>query len=133
MSGKLESLRSDDWLEIARKDWNRIAIMLKANDTEAASFFLQQSVEKYIKAYLLKQGWELRKIHELDALLDDVVRYAQELEAFREICERVSGYYMVDRYPLFRTRELTCEEIEKDMAEARKLIQIMFTDESLGG
>ncbi len=71
-----------DWLKIARKDWNRISHMLEKDDGEAASFFFQQCLEKYLKAFLLSKGWHLRKLHELDALLDDAVKYDPELEKF---------------------------------------------------
>jgi HEPN domain-containing protein len=51
---------------------------LKDRDTEAAGFFLQPPSEKYIKAIVLKHNWKLRKIHELDALLDEAAKYEQE-------------------------------------------------------
>jgi hypothetical protein len=57
---------ADEWMRIARKDWRRAERNLKDRDSEAAGFFLQQSIEKYLKAFLLKHNWKLRKIHELD-------------------------------------------------------------------
>ncbi len=68
-----------DWLRIALKDWNRTRRMLDDQDAEAAGFFLQQSLERFLKAFLLGQGWKLRKIHELDALLDDAVKLKPDL------------------------------------------------------
>ena len=56
-----------DWRMGAAKDWHRIGVMLRDGDPEAAAFFLQQCLEKYLKAYLLSRGWRLRKIHQLDA------------------------------------------------------------------
>ena len=57
---------ADEWTLIARKDWRRAERNLKDRDSEAAGFFLQQSLEKYLKAFLLKHDWKLRKIHELE-------------------------------------------------------------------
>ena len=65
-------------------------------DAEAAGFFLQQSLEKYLKAFLLKHNWKLRKIHELDALLDEAAKFQQDLETYRDLCERVYGYYIAE-------------------------------------
>ena len=79
---------ADEWLQIARKDWRRAERNLKDRDSEAGGFFLQQSLEKYLKAFLIKRNWNLRKIHELDALLDEASQYQQELETFRDLCER---------------------------------------------
>jgi HEPN domain-containing protein len=83
-----------EWMQIARKDWRRAERNLKDRDAEAAGFFLQQSLEKYLKAFLLKHNWKLRKIHELDALLDEASKFQQDLETHRDLCERVSGYYV---------------------------------------
>lgn len=44
------SLYHEDWKESAIKDWQRIKVMLKEKDTEAAAYFLQQSLEKHLKA-----------------------------------------------------------------------------------
>ena len=39
---------ADEWMLIARKDWRRAERNLKDQDSEAAGFFLQQSLEKYL-------------------------------------------------------------------------------------
>jgi HEPN domain-containing protein len=38
-----------EWIRVARKDWTRAQRNLKDRDVEAAGFFLQQSLEKYLK------------------------------------------------------------------------------------
>lgn len=120
-----------DWLRIARKDRGRISHMLDGKDAEAAAFFLQQSLEKYLKAFLLRHGWKLRKMHELDALLDDAVAYNPGLNRFYDLCERVSGYYFAERYPplVAAAMELTCKDVERDMGQAKKFIKMMFPKE----
>jgi hypothetical protein len=51
------------------------------------------------------------------------------LNSFQEICERVSGYYIADRYPPLGNLGLTSEDIEKDINEARRLIKALFPKE----
>lgn len=131
MNERENSLFSSDWIKIAKKDWVRIFHMLEKDDAEAAGFFLQQSLEKYLKAFLLQQGWKLRKIHELDALLHDAVKYNPDLEIFYDLCENVSGYYIADRYPPTTAIELISEDIKKDIKEAKKLVQTMFPQENI--
>ncbi len=127
-----ESLYIEDWLKIARKDLHRVKRNLEDHDAESAGFYLQQSLEKYLKAFLLKHGWKLKKIHALHDLLTDAITYNQSLEAFRELCEKVSGYYFIDRYPLpSAITELTCEDVENDLKNAKKLIRILFPEENL--
>lgn len=113
------SLIPEEWKIVARKDWDRVKRNLKDNDIEAASFFLQQSMEKYLKAFLLLNGWKLKKIHVLHDLLNDAINFDPALESFRKLCEKVTGYYLVDRYPLFTSLDLTYEDIEKDLKDAR--------------
>ena len=102
---------------------------LKDRDAEAAGFFLQQSLEKYLKAFLLKHNWKLRKIHELDALLDEAAKFQQDLETQRDLCERVSGYYMAERYPPLSDFELIVADIRRDLKEAREFVKSMFPGE----
>jgi len=47
--------------------------LLDAGDGELAGFCLQQAVEKFLKAFLLSKGWKLRRVHDLNTLLDDAL------------------------------------------------------------
>ena len=116
------SINPIEWFRFADKDWDRMKRMLEDEDAEAASFFLEQSLEKYLKAFLLKHGWKLKKIHLLYILLDDAVEYNPTLENFRSLCERVSGYYFTERYPSMGYIELNCEDIKKDSEEAKQFV-----------
>lgn len=131
MNKPKEQFNLEDWLKIARKDWKRAKRNLKERDLEVVGFFLQQSVEKYLKAFLQLRGWKLRKIHELDALLDEAVKYKPDLQIFYNLCERITGYYFADRYPPLPRFELTKEDIEKDLKEAEKFIRTLFPEEKL--
>jgi tetratricopeptide (TPR) repeat protein len=84
---------ADEWMQIARKDWRRAERNLKDRDPEAAGFFLQQSLEKYLKAFLLKHNWKLRKIHELDALLDEASKFQHDQVPIHwQIKDKPDGY-----------------------------------------
>jgi len=124
------SLYAPDWIKAARKDWRRMETMLGVKDTEAAGYFLQQCLEKYLKGFLLQKGCKLRKIHELDALLDDALKYNQRLESFRDLCERVSGYYLIERYPKLVEKGVTRKDIKRDIVEARGFIEALSARDS---
>lgn len=121
----------EDWLKIARIDLNRVKRNLQANDIDAAGFYLQQCVEKYLKAFLIQHGWKLKNIHILDALLKDAVKFEPTLVSFKELCAKVSSYYLADRYPPFGGLGATAEDIERDLKDAKKLIRSLFPDEEL--
>lgn len=128
-----DAINPEDWKRVARKDWERIQRNLRDNDPEAAGFYFQQSLEKYLKGYLLQHGWELKKIHTLHTLLKDAVEYNPDLESFRELCQKISGYYVIDRYPLFAASGLTSEDVKRDLDEAKQLILTLFPEEPLNG
>jgi len=124
--GKIE-----DWLRIAKTDWQRVKRNIKENDVSAAGFYLQQCVEKFLKAFLLLHGWQLKKIHELDALLDEAIKYKPELASFYKLCERVTGYYLAERYPPFDDLGLTVEVLENDIPEVKEMVKALFPEEEL--
>ena len=99
-----------DWLRIAERDLARVETCLVAGDPELAGFCLQQAVEKFLKAYLLSQGWALRRIRDLEALLDDALRHTKTWEQYRAPCQQITKFYMLNRYPL-PTAEPPAEDV----------------------
>jgi HEPN domain-containing protein len=78
---------------------------------ELAGFCLQQAVEKFLKAFLLSHGWPLRRIHDLGALLDEAIIYNASFEDFRAVCQKITAFYFVERYPLVVETGMTEEGV----------------------
>ena len=85
-----ESRYPKDWLALGEKDLVRVNRSLRDKDPELAAFCLQQAVEKFLKAFLLSKGWKLRRIHDLEALLDDAMAYDSSLDQFRNVCQKIT-------------------------------------------
>lgn len=111
-----------DWLKKALGDFARVRVRLREGDVEDAAFHLQQAVEKALKAYLLLKGWRLKKIHDLEALLDDAVKYHAPFEPFRPLVQEVTGYYLTERYPGFEEGPSE-EEVATTYDQAKPLIK----------
>lgn len=120
-----------EWLAIARRDWQRVQIGLANQDAPMGGFFLQQCLEKYLKAWLLARGWALRRTHELDVLLEDAIPFDPGLDKFRGLCERLSGYYMLERYPPLSGQSLGMTALRQDLPEARSFIRALHPEEAL--
>ncbi|MBI2231302.1 MAG: HEPN domain-containing protein [Deltaproteobacteria bacterium] len=118
-----ESRYPNDWLALAEKDLQRVTRSLRDKDPELAAFCLQQAVEKFLKAYLLSKGWKLRRIHDLEALLDDAIAYDSSLDQFRNACQKITNYYVVERYPLTVEAEFTADEVRTSLEAAGQLIE----------
>jgi len=125
MPNKKGSLYPKDWLEKARKDLKRVDVLLSAKDTAGAGFHLQQAIEKYLKAYLIAKGWKLEYIHNLPKLLNYANGYDAKFENFRILCERVTQYYISERYPFFEEIPPSSKEIKEALAETKKLIRLI--------
>lgn len=130
MSAIGDSTYLEDWKQIARKDWKRAHLLLDADDYEGTAYFLQQAIEKFLKAWLLERGWTLAKTHELGVLLADATTHDTSLTSFRPVCVRLAGYYFSQRYPSLMESELSREEVESDIAQATALINHLFPAES---
>jgi len=118
-----ESLYPADWLRIADKDLKRVEQLLHLHDPEAAGFYLQQAVEKFFKAFLLFNGWQLERIHDLESLLNAALVYAPSLEQFRSACQKITGFYFVERYPFIAESGLTEGDVRDSLEQIRGLIE----------
>ena len=76
-------------------------------------FMCQGSAEKYLKAFLIWNGWNLKKTHDLEDLLVYAIELDYELEKLRDECKILNEYITEGRYP----GDLPWEMIEKKDAE----------------
>ena len=118
-----ESKYPEDWFRIGQKDFKRAEILFDAGDFEGAGFHIQQTIEKYIKGFLLSKGWKLRKIHELEALLNDAIVYEPVLEKYRIDIQKITEFYIEDRYPFIVSSKLTVDDMKKSLATAFSVIK----------
>lgn len=117
-----ESSYPRDWFRIGRRDLDRARRLFGADDFEAAAFYCQQAVEKYLKGYLLSHDWRLRRIHNLDVLLNEAVKHDSALEQHRAAYQKMTQYYIEDRYPFTAPSQLTKDEVAESPAAAELLI-----------
>jgi HEPN domain-containing protein len=91
-----------EWVEKAEKDWNSLQREIRARKNpnyDAACFFAQQCVEKYLKARLVEEDIYFKKVHDLTYLLELIkpleplwVSYEQEMRV-------LTDYAIEFRYP----------------------------------
>ena len=105
----------DDWLAFARENLLYARQGMKADFApyHTICFLCQGSAEKYLKAYLISEGWELKKIHDLDELLETAVKLDNDFAELFPSAEILNEYITEGRYP----GDLPYEAIGKDDAE----------------
>ena len=69
------------------------------------------------------QRMEAKRIHDLEVLLNDALKFEKAFEKYRSLCQKITGYYIIDRYPLPAAPMLTKEEVQESVAEAEQFIQ----------
>lgn len=118
-----DSRYPEDWFKIGEKEIKRAKNLMALADLEGAGFNIQQSIEKYLKGYLISKGWQLRRTHNLEILINDAVVYDSSFEEFRTACQKVTEYYIEERYPIVVVSELSADEIRDSIDVANRIIK----------
>ena len=72
----------------------------KKPTTDTVCFHMQQCTEKYLKAYLVFQGREIRKTHNIALLLQQCIKIDSSFERLKPLGTNMLSVYAVDsRYP----------------------------------
>ncbi len=122
LSNMGESHLPRDWFAKDAKDLRRVEALLAIDDDEGAGFHLQQAAEKYRKGYLLGRGWQLKRTHDLDVLLDEASAHDPHFETFREACRFAGEFYVSERYPFPLASVPPRSELETAIQGIRALI-----------
>ncbi|MBI4679230.1 MAG: HEPN domain-containing protein [Elusimicrobia bacterium] len=116
------SIYPKDWIGKAEKDWRRVRLLLDGGDVEGAAFHLHQALEKFLKGYLLAKGWKLRRIHDLEVLLKEAVRYEPEWIKYEALCQRAKFFYL-ERYPLMTSSTLDRAMVDEVVSQSGAWIE----------
>lgn len=91
-----------EWIEKAEADFlsaSREYRARKKPNFDAACFFAQQCIEKYLKGRLAEAGRPIPKTHDLSILLDVALPLEPLWEASRPRLETLTSYAVLFRYP----------------------------------
>ena len=91
-----------EWVTKAEADFATMQRECQATENpnyDGVCFHAQQCAEKYLKARLCETEVSFSKIHDLVALLEQVLEAEPTWEAFREDLAYLSGFAVTFRYP----------------------------------
>jgi HEPN domain-containing protein len=113
-----------DWFKFAEEDLSAARELAgRGYYHHQACLLCQQSSEKYLKAYLLSQGWKLVVTHELSPLVGECCACDETFQQLYPPCELLNKYIVTGRYPGDLPFEsTTCEDAGKAL-EAASAIQ----------
>lgn len=90
-----------EWLNKARSDYH----FAEASLREFSGFYSQisilchDSVEKYLKAFLISHGKRPDRVHDLLALLNECFQIEEALKTLSNQCGILNDYYIPLKYP----------------------------------
>jgi HEPN domain-containing protein len=116
--------QAQEWFERGDHDLETAQLLYdERGHTDAIAYHIQQTIEKYLKGFLVLHGKKPPWIHELDRLLEAAAQIQPDLyPEFIELCERGTRYYVQDRYPPGPPADYHIEEIKADLDLARNLV-----------
>jgi len=93
---------TQEWIEKADADFTSAGREYRARkqpNYDAACFFAQQCVEKYLKARLVEADVRFPRTHDLEALLDLLLPLEPMWDSFRSTLNDLTSFAVAFRYP----------------------------------
>ncbi|HHT9126918.1 MAG TPA: HEPN domain-containing protein [Candidatus Brocadiia bacterium] len=116
----------EEWFSHGNKDIKDARFLFDhKRNLETVSFHIQQAAEKYLKGFLISQGKELQRIHDLVKLLQDAIEIDSSFQQFKESVKKVTNFYFESRYPIGYEFEYTRSEVKEALIQVTKLIKLI--------
>ena len=114
----------EEWLERGKRDLETAKILFSSSDYfEIILFHIHQAVEKYIKGFLISRGWKLKKIHDLEVLITEAIKFDDSFKEYLDFGRKLTGFYFEERYPPGPVSTYSKEEIKKILNIAEGVIE----------
>jgi len=91
----------DEWLDKAERDFQFAIRALNRGERfyELICFHFQQAGEKYLKAYIVANELEFKKIHDLGELIQICQRKNSDFKLLEKEAKFLTDFYLEPRYP----------------------------------
>jgi HEPN domain-containing protein len=119
--------QASEWFERGDREIETAQLLYDEEGyADAIAYHIEQAVEKYLKGYLVLKGQKSPWGHEVDSLLNQLGKFEADLyPQFIELCEKVTRFYIEDRYPPGPPAEYSREEIKADLDSAWQLVKLI--------
>ena len=116
----------EEWCGKGQKDIDDAEFLLKNNRAlENIAYHTQQAAEKYLKGFLIHNGWKLEKIHDLVKLLEEAIKIDKSFNRFVVPMRKITNFYFESRYPTGYKVEYTRQELKKAINESKDMINLI--------
>ena len=113
-----------EWIKFANENF-QVAKSTVEHEVPAyhtICFLCHESAEKFLKAYLISNNWELKKTHDLVELLEYCSDYDKEADLLFEDCSILNDYVIDGRYPAdISFEEIGAKEAKEAIEKAERI------------
>ena len=97
---KTQETNPQDWFHLAEERL-RSADALRRSEgvTYSCVELLQESVERYLKGFLIAKRWKLERIHDLNRLVDTAASYDPRFHIFAALAQSLTEQFWAQHYP----------------------------------
>jgi HEPN domain-containing protein len=108
-----------DWILLAEERLQSADALVGSRGVcYSAVELLQESIERYLKGYLISRNWKLERIHDLNRLLDLCLDHSREFARYAPLAQSLTEQFWAQQYP---GDDLS--EVGEDYQELRKSSQ----------
>ncbi len=119
----VDTKRYEEWFNMANKDLLSAQILFEHEaDYGIICFHCQQTLEKYLKGYLLRQTGMIQEGHNLVKLCKRAMVYESGFKEFVKDCALLNTYYIETRYPAEDPLVVSKEDTEECLKTVNNLI-----------
>ena len=97
---KTSEANPSDWFFLAKERlMSADALMVARGACYSAVELLHESVERYLKGYLVARGWQLERIHDLNRLLDLATKHHPDFSRYQQLAQSLTEQFWAQHYP----------------------------------
>ncbi len=113
-----------EWFERGEQNLEVAKLLFdKEKYFDAILFHIHRAVEKYLKGVLIYNGWELKKIHDLEMLITESMDFDNTFEGYLDFGRKLTGFYYEERYPPGHIPSYSKEEVGEVLKTAEDVIE----------
>ncbi len=115
---------TSEWVDKAEQDY-RVAVFLKESGLpvyDAVCFHAQQSAEKFLKAWLIEQGVDFPRTHDLEVLAKLALPSLPDLHPLLDALRFLTSFVVEVRYPGFAAEENDAKKCQGIAERLRDLV-----------
>ena len=89
-----------DWFYLASDRLKTADLAWKVEGLTASGIeLLQESVERYLKGYLIAKGWKLIRTHDLSVLVSEAMTLDAQFKSFISLADELTRDFFAQHYP----------------------------------